>query len=113
MHCTARIEGETGVVSVEGRLESSSVSSFRETVLPLSARGCVRLIFDFSHLEFLDGQGLASLLTFYRKWTRQPGGRVVLSGLNPEVRQFLDRTSLSRVLLLTSSLEEAMREVRR
>lgn len=97
---------------VQGRLDVSSVADFRATLAALLAKRQKLVVLDLSETEFVDGQALAALITYYRKLTLELGGRLVLSGLNPEVRQFLDRTSLSRVLPITTDTQQALTEVK-
>lgn len=112
MQCRAEIEGGVALVRVQGRLDVSSVADFRAALAALLAKRQKLVVLDLSLTDLVDGQALAALVTYYRKLTLELGGKLVISGLNPEIRQFLDRTSLSRVLPITTDSQQALTEVR-
>jgi len=93
-------------------MDSVSVKDFREIALAQLKEGRIHLVIDFSQVDRVDGQALAGLVSFYRKLTVERKGRLAVSGVNPELRQFLDRTSLSRVIPVCYDWKEALREVR-
>ncbi len=112
VQCRAEIEAGVALVRVQGKLDVSSIADFRATLAALLAKREKLVVLDLSQTEVVDGQALAALITYYRKLTLELGGKLVLSGLNPEIRQFLDRTSLSRVLPITTDTHQALSEVR-
>lgn len=106
------MDSGVAVMQLKGRFEAEAVATFRDRALDQIRAGHKRLVFDFTQVETLDGQGLASFVSFYRKLTQEARGKLVIAGANPEIRQFLDRTSLSRVIPLAYDRQEALQEVR-
>lgn len=93
-------------------MDAVSVKDFRELAQAQLKDGHTFVVIDFSQVDRIDGQALAGLVSFYRKLTVERKGRLAVSGVNPELRQFLDRTSLSRVIPVCYDWKEAVREVR-
>jgi len=56
-----------------------------------------RVVLDLSSTQSLDGAGLSALVTLYGR-LRSEGGKLVLCGLNPSVRDPLERTLLARFI---------------
>lgn len=112
LQCSSRNESGVAIVTLSGKLDAASVSGFREVVGDLYQAGQRRFVLDLTDCDLVDGHGLAGLMVFYRRLTGNTQGRLALAGLNPEVRQFLDRTSLSRVLAIGYDWREAVREVK-
>lgn len=112
MQSSKQMEGGVAILRLQGRLDAGSVRDFRALALDELRAGHLRMVIDFSNIEAVDGQGLAALVNFYRKLVTEKRGRLAFSGLNPEMRQFLDRTSLSRVIPITYDSQDAAREVR-
>ena len=112
MQCSAQIEADVAILHLQGRLDAASVSEFRELAHGQLRAGHTKMVLDFSQIEKVDGQALAGIVTFYRRLTVEHKGRMAISGLNPELRLFLDRTSLSRVIPISYDWKDAVREVR-
>lgn len=112
MQCTAQVEGGVAILHLEGRLDASSVADFREEAQQQVRAGHRRIVLDFAQVGQVDGQGLAGLVAFYRRLTIEHKGRLAISGLNPELRVFFDRTALTRVVPVAYEWQEAAREVR-
>lgn len=112
MQCSAQVEADVAILHLQGRLDAASVSEFRELAHGQLRAGYRRLVLDCSQIDKVDGQGLAGMVAFYRRLTVENQGRMAISGVNPELRVFLDRTSLSRVVPICYDWKEAVREVR-
>lgn len=112
MQCYAQIQADVAILHLQGRLDAASIGMVRELAQTQLSNGHTRMVMDFSHIEQVDGQGLAGVVSFYRRLTVENKGRLAIAGVNPELRQLLDRTSLSRVIPLSYDWQEAVREVK-
>lgn len=112
MQCTLQTDGGVVILHLKGKLDAASVTDFREEAQRQLRGGQRKLVVDFAQVDQVDGQGLAGLVAFYRRFTVEHKGRLAISGLNPELRQFFDRTSLTRVVPTAYEWQEAAREVR-
>lgn len=73
----------------------------------LKDTGAQFLIMDCSNLEHLVTLGFGALLSAQKRLATQ-GGRVVLCGINPLLRDGLVRCSLDRILLLADDVPTAL-----
>lgn len=112
MQSSTQIEAGVAILRLQGRLDAASVKDFRALALQEMRAGHHRIVVDFSGIDLVDGQGLAGVVSFYRRLVVENRGKLAIAGLNPELRQFLDRTSLSRVIPITYDWQEAVREVK-
>lgn len=112
MQCTAQVESGVAILHLHGKLDAASVADFREEAQKQVRSGHRRIVLDFAQVEHVDGQGLAGMVAFYRRLTVEHKGRMAISGLNPELRVFFDRTALTRVVPVAYEWQEAAREVR-
>ncbi len=112
MQCTAQVDRGVAILHLHGKLDAVSVADFREEAQNQVRSGHRRLVLDFADVEHVDGQGLAGMVAFYRRFTVEYKGRMAIAGLNPELRVFFDRTALTRVVPVAYEWQEAAREVR-
>lgn len=112
MQCYAQIQADVAILHLQGRLDASSIGVVRELAQSQLSKGHTRMVLDLSQVELADGQGLAGVVSFYRRLTVEHKGRLAIAGVNPELRQLLDRTSLSRVIPIGYDWQEALREVK-
>ncbi|MDR3566172.1 MAG: STAS domain-containing protein [Negativicutes bacterium] len=62
-------------------------------------QGCRMLVLDFSAMIYIDSSGLSVLLAV-NKQVHACGGRMVLTGLNEEVRNFFAVTYLDQIFVI-------------
>ena len=85
MQITERHEGSILIIAVEGRLDNAASDVFRERALCLIQEGARSLIVDFSKTDFIASMGIRALFIPARELA-QVKGRMVLSGLNAELK---------------------------
>ena len=67
---------------------------------------------DFTEVSSVGSTGLSFLVGMYVSVTRNSGGRFVLVGTQPRVREVLDITRLSEVIPMAADLESGLAEIR-
>lgn len=83
---------ENDVLSqIIGRLDTAASQQAAADMEPLMANADKTIEIDCSQLEFISSSGLRLFLSL-RKQTIAKGGKVVLSGMTPEVRQVFSIT---------------------
>jgi len=82
-------KGNSVVVSVEGRLDSSNSGDLEKRLLDLLDKGKYDMIVDFSRLDYISSAGLRVLLMAAKR-TKAAGGQVALAALNDNVREVFD-----------------------
>jgi anti-anti-sigma factor len=65
---------------------------------------CNRLVIDFQNVAAIGSVGVTFIVGAYCAVSERPGGRVVLTGVNGNVRHVLDLTRLTRLIPLASDL---------
>lgn len=79
------------VIRLAGDLVGSEVVHFRRACTAAAKEGLSDRVVDLAEVESIDGYGLASLVGLLARRSHQ-GGRVVLCGINPELRSKFEAT---------------------
>ncbi len=90
-----------------GRLDSTTVGGVETPLTAAVAASGRSAVLDLTGLEFLSSLGIRLLLSSARVVTRR-GGRVVLFGAQPMVREVLTAMALDEVLPLVNTEDEAV-----
>lgn len=104
------VKDETGltVIALKGSFDAKSAREFRDAVLEAVRNGKKHLLVDFLGVDQMDGFALSAIVGIYCKLT-ESAGTLALSGMNPEIREFLERTCLGKVFPLYYDKNEAIR----
>ena len=92
-------EATETVVVIEGRIDTVAASELEMAVSPLFSEVGIQLVFDCSALEYVSSSGLRVILTAHKMVTAK-GGKFILRNLSKEVRQVIDLTGFSRILVI-------------
>lgn len=102
--CTLRIRGRfaTGadLYYLSGKLDQ--IRRLRST----------RVLADFSEVVSIGSTGLTFVINLYRMVTQESGGRLILAGANPLVRQALDVARVSKIVPLAEDVDSAIEALR-
>jgi anti-anti-sigma factor len=89
MDVSETVEGDVTVVSVRGRLDSTTAPGFSARLAHALEEPKRRLLIDFSQLEYISSAGFRVLLLAARQ-ASQTEGAIALSGVAGKVRQLFD-----------------------
>ena len=98
------------VVSPVGRVDQSSADTFKDALAPhleRCAAGEDRLVLDLSGLEYISSAGLRVLM-LAAKQSKAQGGTLLLTGLQPLVREIFEISRFTMVFDITLSLRDAL-----
>jgi len=98
------------VVSPSGRIDQSNADAFQAALAPhleRCAAGQDRLIIDLSGLEYISSAGLRILMLAGKQCKAQKG-MLVLTGLQPLVREIFEISKFTLVFTITPSLDDAL-----
>ena len=100
---------ESGFVVLEpvGRLESKTSPELDRKVVALLGAGERRFVVDLASTEYVSSAGLRVLLMLAKKVSGGTG-RLVLCGLNPQVREVFDVAGLGTLFVIRTSRAEAL-----
>ena len=110
MKLSPRRFADAVVVSPVGRIDQSSADTFMEALAPhleRCAAGEDRLVLDLSDLEYISSAGLRVLM-LAAKQTKARGGTLLVTGLQPLVKEILEISRFTMVLDITPSLRDAL-----
>jgi anti-anti-sigma factor len=98
------------VVRPAGRVDQSSAEAFQHALVPYLQR-CTpeqdQVILDLSGLEYISSAGLRVLMLAGKQCKAQKG-TLVLTGLQPLVREIFEISKFTMVFTITPSLGEAL-----
>lgn len=73
--------------------------------------GFASFVVDLGAIEYMNSVGLNFLLTM-RARSRESGGGLVVANVSEKVKSLLDMTKLTPMFIMSTSVEQALREVR-
>lgn len=99
--------GETLVVSLKGQLNSVNSAATEIKLIDQLERGVSKIALDFSLLGCISSAGLRVVLVLAKR-LKQAGGKLVLFGLQPNVREVFDISGFLAILNVSSTRDEAL-----
>jgi stage II sporulation protein AA (anti-sigma F factor antagonist) len=97
----------TLLLRLVGELDLAASDGFRERVEAALAAGVRSVVLDMADARFIDSSMLKELLRA-NTTTRDAGGRLVLSEVQPAVERLLNLTRVREILSIAVSLDEAL-----
>jgi anti-sigma B factor antagonist len=94
------------IIGIEGALDTNTSGQLESTFAEHLDRGARRIILELTEMEYVSSVGLRVFLSSLKR-LRASEGRLVLSGLNEEVREIFDMAGFSPLFEITPSLDEA------
>jgi anti-anti-sigma factor len=110
MDVPSRKLGDTFVLTPTGRLDHASAEAFSAALaepVERCAAGRDHIVLDFSALEYISSAGLRVLMVA-RKQSRARGGRLVIAGLQPIVREIFEISRFDAVFEIFPSVPDAL-----
>ncbi len=87
-------------------LDTSITPSFKSELVMLAGRGEKNILMDLSNTTFCDSDGLSSLIIAERLCSTAKG-KLVLTGVNPKVENFISISQLESTFSIVSTIEKA------
>ena len=107
MEITTNEYRRVAVISVSGRIDTSTSTQFEETINDLIDKGHFNLVMDFNEVDFLSSSGLRILVTT-RKKLREMGGDVVLANPSQRAADSVEIAGLDKLFQSYPDREEAI-----
>ncbi len=95
------------LVTVSGRLDQHLLPDLDVRLGELIGAGHVRLLVDFSMVDYINSGGLRSLVTAWRR-ARAADGDLRLVGLTERLREIFDMVGFDKIFTIYASLAEAL-----
>ena len=109
MNINVSRDGRISVIALKGKFNAASARDFRDAAMDRLRQGDRAVVVDFFEVEDMDGTALSALVSYYRKLVVEEGGRMALCGLNPAVREFVERVALSKMFSVYYDHGEAVK----
>lgn len=98
------------LVSFTGQLNSGNATNAENDIVGLLAQGHRNLILDFTNLDYISSAGLRVVLVAAKR-LKPEGGRLVLFGMQPQVREVFEISGFLNILEVLDSRDEAIARV--
>lgn len=98
------VEFKTASLMNPAELERLSTALYRL----VDEEGSNQILLDFTSVKYLSSQAIGIIITLNKKATQQPGGRLVLCGVNESLLKLLKITRLDRILKIAATREQAL-----
>jgi anti-anti-sigma factor len=102
-----RQKDEICLVHCEGRLVTADHEYLHAKKDEIKAANCKKVLADFSEVPAIGSAGIGFIVGVYTS-TKNSGGRFVLVGLRPRVREVLDITHVSTVIPLAADIASGL-----
>lgn len=99
MDVTINNENGKTLVSVAGRIDTSTAEAFDSSIAPLMQYDAPDIEIDCSALEYTSSVGLRIFLTLQKNVTLH-GGKLLLKDMKPQVREVFDITGFSHIIMI-------------
>lgn len=101
------IENDITVITLEGKLNTSSSSKVENYINEVLESGVIKLIIDLSKLEYISSAGLRIFLSTAKKIDKA-GGKLGISSLNEVVKEIFDISGFISILNVYDNKDEAL-----
>ncbi|MFC4052423.1 STAS domain-containing protein [Actinomadura syzygii] len=100
-------DGDVPVLRVAGDLDHHTAPRLREALdkVPWAAGGI--LVLDLSGLAYCDSTGITVLINAYKR-SKPTGGRLLIAGLNSDLREVFTIIGLDQIFVFHPTVDEAI-----
>lgn len=107
MEVTLTERDNTTIVKITGSVDSLNAEQLSATFAPSIAQGRVRLVADFTSVNYTSSAGLRSLLAAVKD-SRRGGGDLRIAGLQPQVERVLSIAGFTSIIKVFPDVEAAV-----
>lgn len=106
-HSELIVEDGIHWLALHGRLDSATSGTLEQIIQPLFDGGAsVALVMDLAQLAYISSAGLRVVLMAAKR-AKQSGGRLLLCGLSPAVRELFEISGFLKILDVCADRAEA------
>ena len=95
------------VLELKGSIDFQNTSKLKEAFESVDGRGIKKLVLDLKEAEYIDGFILSVFVNFQRH-CRKKGIKIILSGMNREIKGIFTKTKLYSLFDIYETREEAI-----
>jgi anti-anti-sigma factor len=109
MHIDFDYQDDVCILRTKGRFATGLDADYlRSKTDEIKKSGRRKVLADFSDVPYIDSTGIGFLVGVYTSVTNTLGGRFVIAGPNPRVREVLDLMRLSTVIPIVADEASAL-----
>lgn len=97
MEVTVNQETNKVCIKISGRLDTTTAPQFQEAIKPIMEGEKTDIEIDCSEMDYTSSLGLRSFLML-QKSANSKGGSMVMTGMQPKVREVFDITGFSSII---------------
>ena len=98
------------IVPLQGQINSANAAAIEAQVLALVDGGTKNLILDFAGLDYISSAGLRMVLVVAKR-LKQAGGKLVIYGMQPHVREVFDISGFMAILNVVATRDDAVAQL--
>jgi anti-anti-sigma factor len=110
MDITHAKKGEISVLTINGRLDAATAPVADKIIKTIMEGGCLRMLFDFSKLDYLGSGGLRVILGAAKE-LRRKGGQIVLCSLPNLVKEIFEVSGFNSVVPISESVDSVIEQM--
>jgi anti-sigma B factor antagonist len=107
MEIKDRQVNDVTILSLEGSIDAMTAPKITEHIHGLVAKGHIKLVADFSGVDYTSSAGLRVLLGAIKE-TRAQSGDIRLMGVQPDVLKVLNLSGFTNILKMFDDLDSAL-----
>lgn len=97
------------IVSLQGQVNSSNAATVEAEVLAVVQQGAKNVLLNMTELSYISSAGLRVVLVLAKR-LKQTGGKLVIYGMQPHVREVFDVSGFLAILNVTATRAEALEQ---
>lgn len=110
MQMTETVQNGVWIVSLSGRLDSTSSPNFEKQLLAGFDQSHSKLIIDCAELDYISSAGLRVILMAAKRM-KTSGGQLALCGFKDTIREVFEISGFLNILTVCANREEALSAV--
>ena len=102
------VKGDILIIEVEKEVDHHYSQDIRKKAdILMECQGVVSVIFNFSKTCFMDSSGVGLVMGRYKK-ARLSGGKIVLTGLSPNIERIMKMSGVFKLVEKTDDVNSAL-----
>ena len=97
------------IIALQGQVNSANAATVETEVLAVVQQGARNVLLDMRELSYISSAGLRVVLVLAKR-LKQAGGKLVIYGMQPHVREVFDISGFLAILNVTGTRAEALEQ---
>ena len=110
MTIAAETTASATIVSLQGQINSANAATVETEVLAVLQKGAKNVLLNMTELSYISSAGLRVVLVLAKR-LKQAGGKLVIYGMQPHVREVFDISGFLAILNVTATRNEAVEQL--